>query len=100
MRVTVKYGERWFGNSYGTPDYKLKVNSSKPRIGEPTVSLNFSFLRAIGGRGAGDNQGFVSGAAMELSSEHARQLAVNILWALEQKEHASLELVFGKAASA
>jgi hypothetical protein len=96
--VTVKYGERWFGNSYDMPDYKLSDNSTKPRIGEPSVDLSFTFQRPVGGRGVGDSQGYVAGATLGLSAEHARRLAVNILWVLEQDHATTISLVFGKAA--
>lgn len=100
MRITVKYGQRWFGNSYDTPDYKLSVQSQKPRFGVSTVKLDYQFIRWATGRGAGDKAGYVSGAQMVLSSEEARQLAINLLWAIEQKEEITLPLLFGRAGEA
>lgn len=99
MRITVKYGSggRWFGNGYDMPDYQVSVKSSRPRYGDPSIDLHFTFDHFVGGRGVGDNQGSVSGATLSMSAAHARQLAVNILWALEQTEENSLSIAFGKA---
>ena len=98
MKISVDYGSRTFGPSYRPSDYKLKITHTHGLYGG--INILAEYTRAIGGRGAGENQGFISRAAISLDPEHARQLAVNILWALEQKQPVTLELAFGKAADA
>ena len=99
MKVTVRYGERTFGGNVDMPDYQVDVRSAKPKDSQHSVSLNFKFDSPVDGRGVGYNQGQVHGAMLGMSADHARQLAVAILWALEQRETATvLSLSFGKSA--
>jgi len=98
MKITVEYGSRSFGPSYRPSDYKLKIRHD-PRPGWNSITLNAEYFRRIGGRGAGDKRGWISRAEISLDAEHARQLAVNILWALEHKNAVTLDLAFGKAAA-
>ena len=97
MKITVDYGSRTFGPGYRPPDYKLKIVYD-PRPGWNSINVLAEYSRPIGGRGAGINQGWISRAEISLDAEHARQLAVNILWALEQRKSVTLALAFGNAA--
>ena len=95
MKVTVRYeGGRSFGNVSDTSDYELRIERSSER----SVNLYIRFPGAAGGRGIGENQGYVSDASIDLGSDHAKKLAVGILSALEQPCPSLLPLAFGTSA--
>jgi hypothetical protein len=97
MKITVKYGDRWFGNDFPSPDFTAHVKRNPFTEG---VNLELVFVRPQAGRGANwSNKGFVSGANLILSLDEARALAAALHWHLDGANREDLELQFGKAGS-
>lgn len=94
MKITVKYGEKWYGNDFDTDQFDVKIHD--PRSHAKSLGVDFKFSKPVGGRGANwDNRGWVKGASLQLSVDEARKLAVAILWHLEENRGKDTHLQFG-----
>ena len=101
MKITVKYGERSYGNEYDKPDFKLHVRTSQSPARDGATTLVFEFISGASGRGSDFmTSGLVEKATLELSPEHARRMAVAILAQLDSLTDRSITLAFGRAATA
>ena len=93
MKITVRYGARWYGNSWPTGNYHLVIE----RTERGPISINFKFLNASSGRGVGENQGYVTGALLELDRAEARKFATHILMALEDEGSDARAVLFNQS---
>jgi hypothetical protein len=73
MKITVKYGEKWYGNDFDSNQFDVTIHD--PQSPAKSLGVDFQFAKPVGGRGANwENRGWVKGATLRLSEEEARRI--------------------------